>query len=124
MSLRHRHKRRQAEARRVAEEVAQRLNPQPVSNMARNEQQILRTLRDRRANGDDFLDAQRHVYELLSKPKSKRKFLKAMTPRLVALRVAGADPGKIEYFASMYRRGVDAVNAGIDAAVELRRYRK
>jgi len=56
--------------------------------------------------------------------KAKRKFLKVMAPRLAALRLAGADKGKVEYFASMYRRGADAVNAGIEAALELRRYRK
>ena len=56
--------------------------------------------------------------------KARRKFLKAMAPRLVALRLVGADKGKVEYFASMYRRGTNAVNADIDAALEMRRYRK
>ena len=92
MSLRHRHKRRQMEARRIAEEVAQRLNPQPIDNL----------MQIRRTSLDDFADMLRFNHELLAKPQSKT----------------------VEYFVSMYRRGAYAVNADIDAALELRRYRK
>ena len=81
MSLRHRHKRRQMEARRIAEEVAQRLNPQPIDNLARIEQHILRNLSAKRAALDDHLEAQRYAYELLAKPQSKTQVPQGHGPK-------------------------------------------